>query len=149
MSYVVVKRVDDAVALLSERAFASRQEALLELAHVLGDPRLLEEGADYVVLDLDASSPVLLLPVEPEMAHDEVAAESLDMEAALADVPQADATPAESTAIQTLIVEEAVLEEATVDDSIPAEVVIETVGTDEGIPDVALAAAFSEEPEPA
>lgn len=71
MSYVVMKRLGDHVTLVSERVFASRQQALEELGAALPGPSE-DVDTEYVVFDLDAASPVLLLPVEVE--------ESLDIE---------------------------------------------------------------------
>jgi len=69
MSYVVMKRLGDHCVLVSERVFASRQQALEELGTALAEPAE-DADAEYVVCDLDAASPVLLLPVEVEESSD-------------------------------------------------------------------------------
>ncbi len=76
MGYVVIKRIDDRIELVSLHEFTSREEALIDLSETLVDPDVWAEGGSYVVVDLDSSCPVLVLPITPRLdAPDEEAPE--------------------------------------------------------------------------
>jgi len=69
MSFFLLGRTTDGtLALLSDEAYSSRQDALAELSRLTSDPEFDGWDTEVLVLDIDTGTPVLL--VRPAGAHD-------------------------------------------------------------------------------
>lgn len=159
MSYVVMKRLGDHVTLVSERVFASRQQALEELGTALAGPTE-DVDTEYVVFDLDAASPVLLLPVEVEESLDiETSEAALVEEIVFDDGPSFVSGseelvlvgPAENVLVEFVTTEP--LADAYIEDVVPPEefadeLIIEDIIIEDFVTEEAVEEDLAEEPAP-
>ena len=136
---------DDTLALLSDRTFESRQDALAELGRITATPEYDRWDDEVVLIDIESGTPVLLVrpnapaPAEPAAPESAVPEDETDREPAAFAVLADEITPVEET--EPEVAETAEIEEPRPFESVDVEPLV-LVDVEESVP----AAVFELEP---
>ncbi len=105
MSFLLLRRDGDVVALISETVFEARSDALAEVERVSGEGEL--DAAEVLIVDLNMATPVLIVAQAPASPSGEPPADTPDepveyeIEDAIADAIIADADVVQSLETET------------------------------------------------
>lgn len=154
--FLIGRGPEDDLRSLSDRLFATRQDAMAELSRLSSDPSFDQWDAEVFVMDLDAGVPVLLVrpqgtePVAESVSPEPAATEEAAAQAWEADLPVviADQTGAEETVAEEVAELPAKAEPAEVPEAAEETPELAADATEETVAPVEAEAETEETPAP-